>query len=524
LYARLLMLLLRILAALIAAASGLAVREIMQLSGGIGGLSAGSGLAAAVAGAAMLLAAAMVVAPRRWWERGLSPMAAVRQAIRAADVAAGRRAGGILIGIAGVTWALMLARHLSLPQNPWDDDQGAFLITAQEIHDSGGIPGLFGDLFSGRFEEANRHPLYLGLLSIRPTITFGTALSAAIGTAALVLLTVLLGRRRSWETAGVFAVLLATNSAFCRFSSTVVCDILMLLLGGLIWLIHLPGLDSTSTEDVQSPRPAPQESRLKIARRFATTGALLGLAWLTKGTGLVLLGGYLVWLMAASLRSVQRDRTQPETFGWSRGVRRGVGRTAYVLVAFAIIGSPLLIRNLRRFGSPFHNVNSLLLFADRYEELDEMLQAGVSTGDAALHWLATHDMGDVVRRELSGLIWELYIILRSLGPAPLDDARILVGLPLAILAALWMSARRAPADGLLLIWTMVCCAVFAWYVPIAAGERFILPLLVPLLATAAESIIRVVHAGAVRSDRFIVACGIWAAVWATAAWIWGVID
>ncbi len=517
------MLLPRILAALIAAASGLAVREIMHLGSERGGFSAGLGLAAAGAGALALLSAVMLLAPPAWWQRALMPLAATRRRMLSANLNDGQRTGGILLLIAGVAWILMLSRHLALPQNPWDDDQGAFLITAQEIHKSGGVGGLIKSLLSGEFAEDNRHPLYLALLSLHPTFEFGKALSATIGSAALLWLTILLGRRRGWQTAGVFAVLLATNSACIRFSSTVVCDILMLFMAGLIWLVHLPRIESKSLQDTPSPPPS-QEFPCRDASCFAATGALLGLAWLTKGTGLLLLGGYLIWLIAASLRATSADGLRTETSRGSSRVWRGLRRTAVVLMAFAVIASPLLVRNIRRFGSPFHNVNSLLLFADRYEDLDPMLQAGVTTGDAARQWIATHDIGDILRRELSGLIWELFIILRSLGPAPLDDARVLVGLPLAMLAALWMSARRATADGLLLAWTFVCWAVFAWYVPIAAGERFILPLLVPLLATAAESIIRLVNSSRLRSTGILVACALWAAAWTTAAWIWGAID
>ena len=217
------MLLPRIVAALIAVACGLALREITQLTGGLAALSTGRGLAAAAVAAAMPAAVVLTVAPRAWWERLLAPIHDARRALLAADVPRSGRAAGALLVIAGAAWTLMLIRHLSLPQDPWDDDQGAFLITAREIHDSGGIGGLIAALFAGEFAEANRHPLYLALLSIRPTFEFGKGLSAAIGTFSLVLLTILLGRKRGWQTAGVFAVLLATNSAFCQFSSTVVC-------------------------------------------------------------------------------------------------------------------------------------------------------------------------------------------------------------------------------------------------------------------------------------------------------------
>ena len=501
----------RIVAVLIAAACGLTLREITQLGGGTSGLSTGRGLAAVATGLAMLAAVVMAVAPRSGWEGLLAPIEVARRALLAADVPRTGRATGALLVVAGLAWTLMLIRHLSLPQDPWDDDQGAFLITAREIHDSGGIPGLISALFAGEFVEANRHPLYLALLSIQPTFEFGKGLSATSGTLSLVLLTMLLARKRGWQTAGVFAVLLATNSAFSQFSSTVVCDVLMLLLGGLIWLIHLPGIPVLPDSQAETRRSLIQA---------ATAGGLLGLAWLTKGTGLVLLGGYLLWLIAAWMISERRARAESDRPRGMTPVWRGLGQIACVTLAFVIVAGPLLIRNVRRFDSPFHNINSLLLFADQYEDLEPMLQSGVTTGQAARNWLATHDAGDIIRREVSGLIWELFIILRSLGPPPLDDARVLIGFPLAICAALWMFARRSAADGLLLVWGIVCWSVFAWYVPIAAGERFILPLLVPLLGTAAEGIVRAAQVCRITPRTVAVAGGIWAVVWTAAAWLW----
>ena len=289
----------------------------------------------------------------------------------------------------------------------------------------------------------------------------------------------------------------------------------MLLLGGLIWLLHLPVSDAVPESQDETPR-----RRLAQA---AAAGGLLGLAWLTKGTGLVLLGGYLSWRIVAWLNGERQSRVASEQTRDLSTAWRGLAPIACVALTFVIVAGPLLIRNVRRFDSPFHNINSLLLFADRYEELDAMLQSGVTTGEAARSWLATHSAGDIVRRESSGLIWELFIILRSLGPAPLDDARVLFGFPLAICAALWMFARRSEADGLLLVWGLVCWAVFAWYVPIAAGERFIVPLLVPLLGTAAEGVVRSAHARRIAQRSIVAACAVWAALWTTTAWLWAAV-
>jgi 4-amino-4-deoxy-L-arabinose transferase-like glycosyltransferase len=194
----------------------------------------------------------------------------------------------MIIAVGAGGFALIVARLLSIPQNPWDDDQGAFLITAREIHEHGGIAWLWRTLWSGEFPEANRHPLYLALLSLWPTVSGGQILSAVLGTVTLAVLTASTSRRCGRLTAGAFCVLLGTNGAFCLFSTRVVCEVLLVLFVGLAWLIHLPHSG------------APNDRALSPAR-CAAGGALLGLAWLSKGTGLVLFAGYLLWIAIAGL-------------------------------------------------------------------------------------------------------------------------------------------------------------------------------------------------------------------------------
>ena len=79
-----------------------------------------------------------------------------------------------------------------------------------------------------------------------------------------------------------------------------------------------------------------------------------------------------------------------------------------------------------------------------------------------------------------------------LGPAPLDEARVMPGLVLLGFAVIGVCVIREPRARLLMIWCVVCLLMFAWYVPVAAGERFPFPLLVPLLMYASIGIAHVV--------------------------------
>ena len=84
-----------------------------------------------------------------------------------------------------------------------------------------------------------------------------------------------------------------------------------------------------------------------------------------------------------------------------------------------------------------------------------------------------------------------------------------------------MERRRAGL--LVVIWLVLFLVMFAWYVPIAAGDRFVLPVIVPLLAYAAAGGARLVSC-AVGDRRFSVAviggAVLWCLVWSVASWPW----
>jgi hypothetical protein len=181
------------------------------------------------------------------------------------------------------------------------------------------------------------------------------------------------------------------------------------------------------------------------------------------------------------------------------------------------------VRNVRRYGSPFYNVNSKLLFADEYS--DAVLESPLPTSVLAAEYWRTHSVTEMILREVRGLVWESYILLRSLGPPPLDDGRVLIGIGLGLMVVAGVASGRTASQGgrVALAWTAVFVPVFAWYVPVAAGERFLMPLLVPLLVLAARGIVAVAGMAAGRSPSGFWLVGgavAWCAVWTAASWLW----
>ena len=413
----------------------------------------------------------MVFAPSRWWLRAGGGLREWSMRARARPLPVAVWTTALIMLVALISYGLITARFLSLRSTPVQDDQIAYLIEAQRIARAGGPAALVQMLFAGTFSEANRHPLFLGMLSLVPTFGAGKVLSVTIGALTLLLLTALVALRFGALIAAVFSTLLATNFAYCYATTLVTAEGLLTLFVTLAWLMADSGRRTLS-----------EQRATRQYGRALGVGALLGLAYLTKATALLLLAGYLFWLMFPLVQSLAAN--SPVTR------RAAVFAAILAVLSWAVVSSPLLTRNVIRFQHPLYNINSYYLFTDEYIAPEE-LNVQQSVGAAASKYFETHSLGAVVNREVHGIAWEFFILCRTLGPAPLDDSRVIFGLiflAAAVCGALVEPRRDAALVG---IWTVLCVVVFAWYVPIAAGDRFVLPLVPPLLAYAAIGLVRV---------------------------------
>jgi hypothetical protein len=382
--------------------------------------------------------------------------------------------------------------HALAPPPVSVDDQGAYLQRAEWIKRPEGalytFPSLFSDMRSGRYREANRHPLYLAFLSIRPDESWGRSLSWSFGIAGLLTGTWMVWRRFSPLAAGIFAILVGLNFNLGQFSVMVVCETLLIWIVSLSYFVLLP------------PYSASRSLGRRRLRIFLAS-FLLGLAYMTKGTGLVFFVVFVVWLAWVS-RPRRSDVDIPDDVEEQAVIslteaypfRQWIIAMMLGLIGFVMVSAPLLERNMRLYGNPFYNVNTLLLFADDYSQFENMLMGGVTPEEAAESFFNRHTIGQLIDRELRGLVWEAFIMLRTLGPQGLDDGRVLFGAPIALCAAIGLWFERRPAKWLLINWILVSWIMFAWYVPIAAGDRFPIPLLLPVLGHAADGMARLLKA------------------------------
>ncbi|HVJ83300.1 MAG TPA: hypothetical protein VNC50_19705, partial [Planctomycetia bacterium] len=456
----------RLLAGALGVAALVAALAILR-RGSAQAVVAGQSIATLLAAALGLVIAAIAAYVAALSAEKWAPWKAVWERVLASPSASlGRLPFAIAVALAfAVQWSIgdRLADANAVPLA----DQFDYLRVADEIAAApGGAPSLPGDLLAGRHREDNRHPLYPALLASRRSIADrgdpfssfreGKAISLRFALATT-LLASLFATWRFGRAAGAFtALLLSLNFSLHHSGAIVACETLLAFLCLAAWWMF------------GSDKP-------KAPLGYLAVGALFGLAYLAKASAAFLFFWAFAWTLI-----------QP------RNPRRFTLALALV-VGFSAVSFPLLVRNVRVYGSPFHSFNNKLLFADSFEK-------GIAEPDLGLagNWQRfkeRHTWKEIaVDRFGAGVVWESFVLLRSLGPIPFDSARAVFGLLALGLAAIgfasWRGVGLAPA--LLLPWTGFFLLFFGWYQPIAAGDRFLLPLVPPLLVAAAVGLCQVV--------------------------------
>ena len=473
-------------------------------------LPASAALALATAGTIALFLVAVLPSQTllplaSWIQLGL-------RSLRAADPRGTRTQGMVLAAMALGCYTAVALKLIGNNEAP-RDDQLRYLQLSGEIRRAGGVIGLCQGLWAGTYTEANQHPLYPVMLSLLPgsdhepvgplapsvsgaaelrrQFRWAKGLSFSLGLLLLVIISAMTTVRYGWLAGGGAAALLASNTTVGQSSSLVACEIVLTLCVLLAWF--------TASSRIMA-RPT----------RSGLVGVWLALAYLTKASALLLLVGFVIWSLAVP--SMRR-------WGW------------LAVLSFTIVASPLLVRNVRLFANPVYNFNTRFLFADRFDPDRDFR----GTWAELKSYIQDHSVGSVARRALGGLGWEGYILLRTLAPVSFANSRALVGLVIGLMALLGAWAIRGEKDPgqepagregeqvgagehepvvwLLAVWCGFFYVFFAWYVPIAPGDRFWAPLVPPLLILAARGATSLISASTARSElvgrRLIWAAALW---------------
>jgi 4-amino-4-deoxy-L-arabinose transferase-like glycosyltransferase len=208
-------------------------------------------------------------------------------------------------------------------------------------------------------------------------------------------------------------------------------------------------------------------SAARPARGYLAAGALAGLAWLAKGSAILMLPVFALHLL----------------------VSRRPGRVRsllLVLAGFVVVASPLLVWNAATHGSPIHNANTAhVAWEDRWDEdLDDTSTATLSS------WWAAHGLGDAISRLFGGLVrqrgieWPAGFLLLSL--LAWSTGRI----PHIGVRPEFPRFADSPSEWhRIAVWTcLVWWPAFAWYAPIVSSRRLLFPI-VPLLIPPALAMV-----------------------------------
>lgn len=330
--------------------------------------------------------------------------------------------------------------------NSSDWDQGDYLKIALWISEG------------GAFSDGNRNPLYpliLAPLATRSMTFFTTAklLSVAIGCVGLAIAASV--ARQHVGIAGALATtaLLANNIEYQIAAAHVDVEVLLAPLFFLAW--HLCGRMMTEFASDHQPR----------VNTVLAAGAVTGLSYLAKGTGLLIVPIVLA-MMTLELR-------------WEWLLRKQVW---YYVLAFSVVALPLWSFNWSEYGNPLYNFNTThYMWNDSWENNYVYSEDELPT---VWTFLGTHSVGEIGERLVNGLAiaprqWHGALRVISADKPPMLRTATILTITATLLTVIFRRRtvwQRARSWILFSVIGMVGFALlFAWYHPISDKPRFLLP-------------------------------------------------
>lgn len=337
------------------------------------------------------------------------------------------------------------------------EDTRAYLQMGMFLQDNGGVPGFLPLSLSGRYTSNNQHPFYPLLLSMiasrEPMYFVSSKLVSLAGGLLLVVALFLVARSLYGDAIAILAgTFLILNTTFLRMASHVACETFLMLFVVLSMYASFKCAEQ--------------------ARYWTWLGVLAGLAYLTKGTGLLLIPSI---MLLACLQ-----------YGWAVGKSRHFWMFAGM---FLIVVSPLLMRNMIVYGSPFYSgPNGVGLWMDTWwdsynptmgtiVQYPEVVWQFVNPPSMSTY-LQSHSINDVIARLTSGLRGEFRLLVASLNT-------ILPGPPLGaimlILSAIGLATETKKERAAFVVVLFAAFFLpFSWFYQVAPATRYLAPL-IPVL-------------------------------------------
>jgi hypothetical protein len=338
-------------------------------------------------------------------------------------------------------------------------DEPAFFNEACWISEQGGPLAFFKHAVTGAYPYDNRHPLVQLCASpvaertpdaVRPM----RATKVGLSMLSLILVFIIAWRVVSIQAATTTIALLAISHNWFTKARILCAEPVIYVAFFLAWAFAA--------------------GVVRVRGRWWWAGAMTGIAYLAKGSTVLILISLVIaslcWIILLTWRH------------GGRGFRYSYGRTwrAGILffMGFVLLAGPLLVRNVVRFGNPFHNYNSRLMWADSWDDHMATDDQRAKHPQTPLAYLSRTPIKTIARRIVWGLGKQIPRLLGSLAPS--RETPRLIRIPLLLLSSallllgLWASVRRIRSwDGTFtLVLAGMGLLLFAWYSSITYSSRF----------------------------------------------------
>ncbi len=373
----------------------------------------------------------------------------------------------VLLGIAYIMTGLY---SMGLHPHIGETDTSAFFNYVLEIRAQGGPWDFLVSMLSGSFLPANQHPLFPFVISLffkHSTAYFVAVktLNLAFGGAFLFIFYYLMKKEAGSLAAAIAGALVVANDTFMIQTTMVSCEPLLVIFTTLSLYCLIKGVDDN--------------------RLWALAGFFIALSFLVKGSGMFLIFGFGLFLLAdVRLRFWVLLRNK---YLW------------LFLAAFVIVALPLLARNTIAYKFPFYNYNTKYLAMDAEERRvgEERSFLDILQKDPSEH-AARFARGTA--RQFRILLHSLYSFsLHEVPKFTRDTApparKGIAGLVAALVfAAALYGMFRAPIGRrkrLLIAFLILGFYLpLSWYSIIAPNRRYILPVSILFVAFASWTLAR----------------------------------
>jgi hypothetical protein len=376
----------------------------------------------------------------------------------------GRRAAVLLVALAV---AMLIAETLRTSATRLFPryDEVSYLALGRGLTHEGGLPAQVGCYLAARCKEDNRPPLYQMILAPFLDDTpgdFARVKLVELVTALFLVATVLVVVRRRFSPA------VAAGSAVLLCLMPVIPDYGARLMHDLVFCaVTFAAVGAIAAWQEGGPL------------RWFVAGAIIGLAFVTKGSG------HLLWLpLLVTAFAHHRGRL------WRRPVVYAAAAGFFATSFF------LLIRNVKLWGNPFYNVNSAEVWLDSWREA-LVVRLTPEHAQLGLGWyLRNHSLVDLAIKLGRGFgeVVGLYVYTAGFGAANVP-VRVATGLGVMALAVLGLRRRWRAGFRIEIVAVLSTVALYSAALVLAASGapgpqvRYVLPYVVLLIPFAVHEAI-----------------------------------